>query len=42
VVGRAVENPGAILHAKIRIGDSFIELGEAHGEYRPMPFTLHL
>jgi PhnB protein len=41
-VGRAVEHAGNILHAKIRIGDSVIELGEAHGEYQPMPFTLHL
>jgi PhnB protein len=42
VVERADAPDGTILHAKIRIGDSIIELGEAHGEYQPMPFTLHL
>ena len=29
-------------HAKIRIGDSIIEMGEAHGQWGPMPATIHL
>jgi PhnB protein len=33
---------GTIVHAKVRIGDSILEMGEAHGEYQPMPCTLHL
>jgi uncharacterized glyoxalase superfamily protein PhnB len=39
---RAAAPGGTILHAKIRIGDSIAEMGEAHGEYQPMPVTLHL
>jgi uncharacterized glyoxalase superfamily protein PhnB len=42
VVERTASPDGTILHAKIRIGDSLIELGEAHREYQSMPFTLHL
>lgn len=41
-VERAASADGTILHAKVRVGDSIIEMGEAHGEYQPMPFTLHL
>jgi PhnB protein len=33
---------GAVAHAKLRIGDSMLELGEAHGEFQPMPCLLHL
>ncbi|HXZ80901.1 MAG TPA: VOC family protein [Terriglobales bacterium] len=33
---------GVIQHAKVRIGDSVIEMGEAHGEYQPVPATLHM
>lgn len=32
---------GPIVHAKIRLGDSIIEMGEAHGPYKPMPTGLH-
>lgn len=37
-------NPdGTIMHAKIRIGDSIVEMGEAHGSIAvPMPATFHL
>jgi PhnB protein len=36
-------NPdGAIMHARVRFGDSIIEMGEAHGQWGPMPTTLHL
>jgi PhnB protein len=33
---------GAVAHAKLQIGDSMLELGEAHGEFQPMPCLLHL
>jgi uncharacterized glyoxalase superfamily protein PhnB len=33
---------GAIAHAKIRVGGSVIEMGEAHGEWGPMPTMFHL
>ena len=32
---------GSIVHAKIRLGDSMLELSEAHGPYQPMPAGLH-
>ena len=28
---------GTVVHAKIRLSDSVIEMGEAHGEYGPTP-----
>ena len=37
------ESPdGTVVHAKIRIGDSIVELSEAHGPWQPMPGALHL
>jgi uncharacterized glyoxalase superfamily protein PhnB len=33
---------GIVLHAKIRIGDSVVELGEAHGEWQPIATTVYL
>jgi len=33
---------GVIPHATIRIGDSILEMGEAHGPYQPMPSMLYL
>jgi PhnB protein len=33
---------GAIEHAKLRIGDSMLEMGEAHGPYQPMPTAIHI
>ena len=36
------QSGGPILHAKVRIGDSILEMGEAHGKYPPMPTGLHL
>ena len=32
----------AVAHAGVRIGDSMIELGEAHGEWQAMPAAIHL
>jgi PhnB protein len=31
-----------VAHAAVRIGDSLIELGEAHGESQPIPAAIHL
>jgi uncharacterized glyoxalase superfamily protein PhnB len=33
---------GTVLHAKMRIGDSIVEMSDAHGEYQPMPMTMHV
>lgn len=33
---------GIVQHAILRIGDSMIEMGEAHGEHQPMPAHLYL
>jgi PhnB protein len=39
---RAESSDGTIVHAKIRIGESVVEMGEAHGPYQPMPAVYHL
>ncbi len=33
---------GAVLHAKVRVGDSMIEMGEAHGPWQAMPTAIYL
>ena len=33
---------GTVMHAELRIGDSLIMLGEAQGEWQPMPAALYL
>lgn len=33
---------GIVHHAKIKIGDSIVEMGEAHGEWQPRPMTFML
>jgi len=33
---------GTVHHAKMRIGDSVLEMGEAHGPFPAMPLNLHL
>jgi PhnB protein len=33
---------GTVIHGRIRIGDSIIAVGEAHGKSQPMPFHLHM
>ncbi len=32
---------GTVLHAQLRLGDSVLELGEAHGIVAPMPCAIH-
>ncbi|MCI0417069.1 VOC family protein [bacterium] len=41
-VARYAAPDGTVAHAKVRIGDSVIEMGEAHGPYQPMPTTIYL
>ena len=33
---------GTVVHAKLRLGDSMLELGEAHGQWQPMPTAFYL
>src|SRR5262249_26959500 len=42
VMARYDAPDGTIAHAKVRIGDSVVEMGEAHGEWGPMPTALHM
>lgn len=41
-VFRTQSPDGVVHHAQVRIGDSLLSMGEAHGIYQPMPVTLHL
>ena len=41
-VARYAGPDGTIHHASVRIGNSVIEMGEAHGPYQPMPTTFYL
>jgi len=42
VASRHEGEDGTVHHASVRIGDSIIEMGEAHGPYQPTPYALHL
>jgi PhnB protein len=42
VVARYAGPDGSVAHAEVKIGDSVIEVGEAHGPYQPMPTMLYL
>jgi len=33
---------GTVVHAKVKLSDAVIEMGEAHGEYRPMPAMFYV
>jgi PhnB protein len=33
---------GVVMHAEIRVGDSVVEMGEAHGKYEPIPAMFYL
>jgi PhnB protein len=41
-VMRAQSAAGIVEHAKVRIGDSILEMGEAHGEHHPMPTMFYM
>ena len=42
VVERQQSDEGFVYHSKVRIGDSIIELGEAHGQWQPMKSAIYL
>lgn len=33
---------GTIAHAKVRVGDAILEMGEAHSQWQPMPASIHM
>jgi len=41
-VARYDSADGVVQHAKLRIGDSIIEVGEAHGQWQPMPTAIYM
>ena len=42
VVERHQSDEGFVYHSKVRIGDSIIELGEAHDQWQPMQSAIYL
>jgi uncharacterized glyoxalase superfamily protein PhnB len=42
VMNRKDRPDGAVMHAEMRIGDSMVMLGEASGEFGPMPTSIYL
>ena len=41
-VAKYASPDGVVNHAVIRVGDSVLEMGEAHGKYEPMPAMFYL
>jgi PhnB protein len=41
-INRYADPNGVVQHAIVRIGDSTLEMGEAHGPYQPMPSMFYL
>lgn len=39
---RFAQPDGTVAHAKLRLGDSTLEMGEAHGQWQPMPTMFYL
>jgi PhnB protein len=42
VVGEHKNESGAVFHTVVRIGDTLLECGEAHGEWEPRASAMHL
>ena len=42
VVEQHQSNEGFVYHAKVRIGDSIVEMGEAHDQWQPMTSAIYL
>lgn len=42
VVQRYESPEGFVYHAKVRLGDSIVELGEAHDQWQPMPSAIYM
>jgi len=41
-LGKYASPDGVVHHAEIRVGDSVVEMGEAHGPYQPMQSTFYV
>lgn len=41
-IHRTTRPDGTIMHAEVRIGDSMVMMGEARGEWKPMPGAIYL
>jgi PhnB protein len=41
-VAKYASPDGVVHHAQIRVGDSVLEMGDAHGKYEPMPAMFYL
>jgi PhnB protein len=41
-VEQYTSHDGVVLHAQLTIGDTVVEMGEAHGPYQPMPTMFHV
>jgi uncharacterized glyoxalase superfamily protein PhnB len=42
IVDRMEGPGGAVMHASVKIGDSMVMMGEAHGQWKPMPTMIYL
>lgn len=43
ILGDIPRSPeGAVLHVTMQMGDNTLEIGEAHGEFQPLPCAIHL
>jgi uncharacterized glyoxalase superfamily protein PhnB len=42
VVERHQSDQGFVYHAKVRLGDSIVEMGEAHDQWQPMPSAIYM
>ena len=42
ILERHQSNEGFIYHAKVRLGDSIVEMGEAHDQWQPMQSAIYL
>lgn len=42
VVSEGKDKSGAVFHTVVRIGDTLLECGEAHGEWEPRPAAMHM
>jgi PhnB protein len=42
VVERHQSDQGFVYHAKVRLGDSIVEMGEAHDQWQPIPSAIYM
>ncbi|HEX9654175.1 MAG TPA: VOC family protein [bacterium] len=41
-ISRSATPDGTVMHAQMQIGDSFVMMGEAGGQWQPMPGSIYL